>query len=213
MEIHAYSEDYLPNARINLARMLDYGVNNLETDLDVFWDAFLKSEISNKFEKGDTSTIAGKSGIELAYEILNRKIDEIIPELPSERSPEYWLGWVLSFYQWHSNLSFKKITESISIKDMLNMYSPYHEMDVMSFVEELDEIILRKKIKTNLKKMREKANFSQSELSYLSGVPKRTIQQYEQRQKNINKAKFEYIVALTKALCCEPIDLYENLDK
>ena len=37
----------------------------------------------------------------------------------------------------------------------------------------------------------------------------RTIQQYEQRKKNFNKAQAEYLVRLSKALYCEPEDLFE----
>ena len=39
-------------------------------------------------------------------------------------------------------------------------------------------------------------------LAELSGIPLRTIQQYEQRQKNINKAQIEYLLSLSKTLCC-----------
>lgn len=51
---------------------------------------------------------------------------------------------------------------------------------------------------------------SQRELSELSGVPLRTIQQYEQQQKNINKAQVEYLVRLSQTLCCEITDLLEK---
>ena len=43
-------------------------------------------------------------------------------------------------------------------------------------------------------------------------VPVRTIQQYEQRQKNINKAQAEYLVVLAKVLCCEAGDLMEKIE-
>ena len=46
----------------------------------------------------------------------------------------------------------------------------------------------------------------------MSKVPVRTIQQYEQRQKNINKANAEYVITLAHVLCCEPIDLMEKVD-
>jgi transcriptional regulator with XRE-family HTH domain len=52
---------------------------------------------------------------------------------------------------------------------------------------------------------------SQSELAEQSGVPLRTIQQYEQGQKNINRARAEYVIALSKVLYCRPEDLLEEL--
>ena len=59
--------------------------------------------------------------------------------------------------------------------------------------------------------MRNKLGMSQRELSELSGVPLRTIQQYEQRQKSINNAKVAYILMLAKALSCDVEDLIEKV--
>ncbi len=45
-----------------------------------------------------------------------------------------------------------------------------------------------------------------------SGVAVRSIQQYEQRQKDINKASFSTVIALAAALhCANPLDLYEHI--
>ena len=68
------------------------------------------------------------------------------------------------------------------------------------------------KPETNLKLLRQKAGLSQRELADLSSVPVRTIQQYEQRQKNINKAQAEYLVVLAKVLYCEVEDLMEKIE-
>lgn len=46
-----------------------------------------------------------------------------------------------------------------------------------------------------------------------SGVPIRTIQQYEQRQKNINKAQVEYLLKLSTTLCCDVESLIEKVQK
>ncbi len=48
-------------------------------------------------------------------------------------------------------------------------------------------------------------------LATLSGIPLRTIQQYEQRQKDINKARFDCILAFSQALMCKPENLYESI--
>lgn len=55
-----------------------------------------------------------------------------------------------------------------------------------------------------------RAELSRRELAELSGIPVGTIQQYEQRQKNINKAQAEYLVILSKILCCEVEELIEK---
>lgn len=62
---------------------------------------------------------------------------------------------------------------------------------------------------TALKRMRQLTGLSQSGLASASGVPVRTIQQYEQRQKDINKAGYIQLVSLASALNCEPASLLE----
>lgn len=61
------------------------------------------------------------------------------------------------------------------------------------------EIYNNRKEGTNLKTLRLNAGLSQSELAEISDIPVRTIQQYEQKQKNINAAKAETVVKLAKA--------------
>ena len=65
---------------------------------------------------------------------------------------------------------------------------------------------------TYLKLLRKEAGLSQRELSELTDIPIKTIQQYEQRQKNINKAQAEYVIRLSNVLNCKPQDLLEQLD-
>ena len=82
-------------------------------------------------------------------------------------------------------------------------------MDIRHFAEKMNELYKIAKPDTNLKLIRTKLNLTQKELSDISGIPVRTIQQYEQRQKNINKARTEYLVMLSKALSCKIEDLLE----
>ena len=86
------------------------------------------------------------------------------------------------------------------------MYNPYHEMDISQFSDKMTELDKSRKSETNLKQYRLAAGLSQSELAEVSGVPVRTIQQYEQRVKNINAAKAESVIALSKALEC-PVEM------
>ena len=92
------------------------------------------------------------------------------------------------------------------------MYIPYHEMDIRQFTDRMDELYLESKKGTNLKILRKYAGMSQKELAEMSGVPLRTIQQYEQRQKNINRAKVEYLIRLSQSLSCEITDLIEKVE-
>lgn len=210
--IRAYDKLYLENARRNLARMLDFAVYELKYDIADFFDLFIKSGVASSFENGDANTLAGKSGVELAYEVTDRcgqNKRDIKPRYTADRSEEYWLGWALAYYQWETGLSFSDIIKYIPIKDILALYMPYHEMDIRHFMDRMNKMYLIAKSDTNLQILRKKAGLSQKQLAEFSGVPLRTIQQYEQRRKNINKAQGEYLIMLSKALYCKSEDLIE----
>ncbi|MCC8097019.1 MAG: helix-turn-helix domain-containing protein [Eubacterium sp.] len=73
----------------------------------------------------------------------------------------------------------------------------------------MDEMYSATKKETNLKRLRREVRLTQKELAEQSGVPLRTLQQYEQGQKNINKAAAEQVHALSKILVCNVKDLLE----
>ena len=200
--IHAYDKNYLSKAQNNLASMLDFAVYDLEEDLSYFYLKFLQSKISSQFERGESTVIAGKSGVELALDIIGDETLASKYRPAANRTPEYWCGWALAYFQWQTNLGFKEINNYISISEILAMYSPYHEMDISQFCDKMIELYNKRKNNTNLKALRLDAGLSQRELAEISDIPVRTIQQYEQNQKNINAAKAETVVKLAKALNC-----------
>lgn len=214
--ICAYDKIYLEKARVSLGRMLDFAVYDLNYDITDFFNMFIGSGIAKRFESGESTILCGKSGTELAYSVLDSLSEntdkKIKPEYTSNRSAEYWTGWALAYYQWYTSLSFSEIMKYIPIKNIVAMYSKYHEMDIRQFVDEMNRLYKSNKKTTNLKDRRLQAGLSQNQLAKLSSVPLRTIQQYEQRRKNINSAKFETVVALSKALSCQPMDLMELLE-
>jgi DNA-binding transcriptional regulator YiaG len=211
--IHAYDKIYLDKARVVLGRMLDFAVYDLNYDITEFFNMFLDSGLAARFEKGDYAIIVGMSGVELAYQVLELttgNTERIKPTYTVDRSEEYWAGWALAYYQWETALRFEEIIRYIPIAEIVKLYSPYHEMDIRQFCDKMDEQYRASKPETNLKTLRMKLGMSQRELAEASGVPLRTIQQYEQRQKNINKAQGEYLIMLAQALCCEVPDLIEK---
>ena len=212
--ICAYDKVYLERARTNLGRMLDYAVHDLKYDIEYFYELFVSSGVAERFETGDFTVLVGMSGGELAYEVLRLSKEQkqtVTPTYAAERSREYWAGWSLAYYQWETALSFEEIKSCISMDEIVALYSPYHEMDIRQFVDKMNELYKNSNPETKLKRIRQRTGLSQSELASLSGVPLRTIQQYEQRQKNINKAQVEYLVTLSKTLCCEIEELIEKV--
>lgn len=212
--IRAYDKVYLDRGRIALGRMLDFAVYDLKYDLKDFFALFLRSDVSKRFEKGEFTVLVGKSGVELAYDVMEQiqgEIHFVKPQYTANRSEEYWVGWALAYYQWFTALPFSDIITHISIEEIQALYSPYHEMDIRHFVDKMNELYCKAKPETNLKLLRMQAGLSQKGLAELSGIPVRTIQQYEQRQKNINKAQTEYLFVLSQILCCSMEDLLEKI--
>ena len=213
--IHAYDKIYLDKARTALGRMLDFAVYDLKYDIEDFFALFITSGIAARFEKGDYSVIVGMSGVELAYKVLELTRGEenrTKPRYSADRSEEYWAGWALAYYQWDTALSFEEIVRAVPMKRIVEMYSPYHEMDIRQFCDKMNELYRTAQPETNLKALRQRSGLSQRELAEQSGVPLRTIQQYEQRQKSINKAQAEYLLMLASTLCCDMEDLLEKIE-
>lgn len=212
--IHAYDKVYLDKARIALGRMLDFAVHEIHQSLPYYYQLFLESDISKRFGDGDYTLLVGRSGVELAYEVMN-SVQKFTPpakvQYAVNRSAEYWTGWALAYYQWDTGMSFAEIDRHIPIMDIYMLYNPYHEMDIRQFVDRMNELYRSSKPCTNLKYLRQLAGLSQSELAAFSDVPLRTIQQYEQRQKDINKAQVTYLLRFAQTLNCNIEDLIERV--
>ena len=207
--IHAYDKNYLSKAQNNLASMFDFAVYDLEEDLSLFYQKFLQSKICSQFERGESTIIVGKSGVELALDVIGDESLAAKYRPAANRTPEYWCGWALAYFQWQTNLTFREINNYIPISEVMALYSPYHEMDISQFCDKMLELYNFRKDNSNLKKLRQDAGISQSELAEISEIPLRTIQQYEQNQKNINAAKAETVIKLAKALNCSVEALME----
>ena len=128
-----------------------------------------------------------------------------------DRTPEYWAVWILAYYQWETNLSFLKIRDCVPFSQIINMYEPLHEAPQEKFVDVMNDLIKRKDFekKTNLHNLRKASGLTQKELSELTGVNLRTLQQYEIGSKDINKASGQTINSLALALHCNFYDVME----
>lgn len=63
---------------------------------------------------------------------------------------------------------------------------------------------------TKLRRKRVERGLSQSELAYLSGVPLKTLQRYEQNASAINGAKLNTLCSLCLALECKIENIIES---
>lgn len=193
--------------------MFDFAINLCKIEGQDFLNIFSASSACSCIENGEGKYLLGKSGIEIALECIEEVTGEI-PEYDTiaryERSPEYWSGWSLCYYQWKTGRKYSEIFNAIPYEMQIQLYKTLHEADISKVVEVFDNIVSDAYPDTNLKRMRRTIGYSQRKLSEESGVALRTIQMYEQRNKDINKAQAETIYALSKTLGCKMEDLLEK---
>lgn len=210
--IHSYDEIYTVIALTALGQMLRYALEDLQMGLNEFWDMFLISGNADLFGHGDFRFLVGMSGVETAWEVIWRMTGtwpQTQPSFQLEKSPVYWTGWILAWYQWYSGRSFRRIDEFLKPEQVKDMYSPYHEMDPLQFADAAEEIRRKKETATRLKMYRERIGLSQSELARESGGFVRMIQYYEQRRKDLDKAQAGTVYMLGRALGCSVENLLE----
>lgn len=210
---HAYSEYYLSDAKDRLSSFFDYSINDCNFKPDWITALFVNTGYAEQFERGNPAYVSGMSGVELARAVILKAYGK--KELPSptnteECSPEYWAGWAIAEYQWYTGRRFKQIFDRIPLTKIIRMYSIYHEMDIMHFIETMEEFYNAAEGESNLKRIRENRGLSQTELAKLSGVKLRSIQMYEQRVNNIDKAQAQTLYKISRILGCSIEDLLES---
>ena len=191
---------------------IDFAVNTCGLTIGVFERAFLNSKVVIQFQNGNCKYVAGVTGCEL-FRLIAMENGINLPDVDdimyTDKSKEYWTGWVLAFYQWYKACSFSDILKKVSLDKISRMYSKYHEMDVMQFVDYIDVQFAEQQEKTRLKRLREYHRLSQSQLAKKSGVSIRQIQLFEQKNRDINKTQAETLYNLSEALNCDMKDLLE----
>lgn len=212
MTIRAYDELYLDSAQRILGDMMDFAVNTCGMEPDEYFVHFLVSSISKQFGEGNPLYVAGCTGCELFKKVI---LESGLPAVEQEdvmyldKSPEYWSGWILAYYQWYTARSFQKIHRAITMEDLCDLYPVLHEADVAKAVEVLEVRYRQYYQETNLKRFRKRSGLTQAALARESGVAVRQIQLFEQRRRDINKTQAIQLLALSKVLGCSMFDLME----
>lgn len=212
MAIHAYSYDYLAGAQKVLGDAVDFSVLSLDVEPNAFGKALAVSDSAKQFATGNPKYVAGMNGCEFAKRVLletKTPFTDAEDVMYLDKGSEFWAGWALAFYQWHSSFSFMEILNAISLEEIIHLYPTYHEMDVMQFVDLMKKKMDEAYPKTRLRIRRELCDLSQTELAAEAEVSIRQIQLFEQRQRDINKTAADTLRRLGRALHCKMEDLME----
>ncbi|MCD8022816.1 MAG: helix-turn-helix transcriptional regulator [Lachnospiraceae bacterium] len=212
MGMHAYSFDYLESAQKNLGDMLDFAVNTCGLGLEAFYQMFLSSCVAEQFGNGNPRYVAGMNGAELTWEALE-SVHQSIPDQEAifylDKSPEYWCGWSLAYYQWVTGKSFRKIEQFIPVEEVLCMYPTHHEADVERFRETMDGLFQKRHTESYLKWRRKLLGLSVDELSEASGIDAEQIRVMEKDFSKINSTASEKVWRLAVVLKCSVEELLE----
>ena len=213
MKTRADQKTYLSKAQAALGDAFDYAINDCQISGVDFIELFTASSISKRMENGEPAFLAGKSGIEIATDVMLETTGKHLEAEPQEhfgRSREYWIGWAVCYYQWFSGRSYSDIFKVLSFEDLETMYYTLHEADITKFTDIVDEKMREHFKDTNLKRIRASYGCTQAELAKRSGVTLRSIQMYEQRNKDINKASADALYRISKVLGCSMENLIEK---
>jgi len=203
--MNAYDKIYLDDAMQTAGAMTDCAVNALGCTAKEFCARFLSSGIADRFSRGEVTCIAGRSGVELAIEVmrLTGRYISGINGVISISSPEYWAGWTLSYYQWQSGLSFKQLSGfGLDMCSVIAMFNPLHEADLSVFCQKADGIVSErmKSLPQWVKRLRKLNDLTQKELSEMTGVPLRLIRAYEQNAIDTSNAESRTISNIRRGL-------------
>lgn len=213
MKVRLYSETQLNRLMDKMGDAFDYAINDCKIAGTEFVKIFAASAECKKIENGEASYISGKSGIEIAIECVNEITGKELNVTPRERykrTAEYWCGRAICYYQWWSLRKYADIFRVVPFNEILSLYPALHEASEEKFAEVIDDKIRKAYPETNLKRIRTVYGCSQRELAEMSGVGLRSIQMYEQRNKDINKAQASSLYCLAKVLGCTMEDLLEK---
>lgn len=209
-----YPKDYLEDAMGALAGFFDYAVNDYGAEGPLVADLFARSTLGRLFEQGAPWVVSGRSGVELFLD-LSRELGFTDasafppPRWRSGRTAEYWAGWVAAYAHWRLGLTFRRLFEALPFDELAALYDPWHEASEERFVAVVRDRVESRGRPTNLSRIRRAIGYTQDELAQLSGVALRSIQMYEQRNKDINHARAETLASLARALRCPMEDLLE----
>ena len=213
MTTRAYNKLYLEDAMHNFGSLLDCAANAAHFDLLVFYEMFLSSGIAIQMEIGNPRFVSGLSGVELMELVVKKASDKTLPKLsyfPLDRTPEYWAGWALAYYQWHTAHSFSYLQRNgLGIDIVLSLYPTLHEADLSKFVRTADTLIERhlSTKKNTLKTIRKQSRYTQKELAELTSVSLRMIRAYEQGDQDIRRAEAQSVFDLSRAFGCKPEEI------
>ncbi len=181
MAVKAYDKKELPQVISTLGKAFEFAEKCLPEGAAGFYRRFANSSVAATCTGPDAHPEIGGSAIELVLDVNeDASIDTLLMN-EKRLSPER----LRALHADHAELSPEELMQKISVSAM------------------------QEESATSLARMRRARGLSQTGLAQKSGVSLRSIQQYEQRKKDISHAQARSVLSLAKALGCTMEELLE----
>lgn len=215
---HPYDEGLLDTAMSTLGKAFDFADKHVPGGMERFYDLFMRSSVARTFDGPDAHPSVNSSGIELVLSVcegdpssggldLMLMTERRLPR--AEQARGRWCGRVLAFHQWETGTTFRAISTYLDVDDLFALYARFRVASPKVVSLAIEEELARTVVPTRLRTYRDAAGLTQAELARVSGVSLRSIQQYEQRAKDINRAQARSVQRLAQALSCPMEELLE----
>ena len=188
---------------------MDYGVNGCGIEPEDLFDMFIGLGYADVFGSGNIKYISGISGTALAQKIITEGNLQTHPEKDDIYVDAYWCGWILAYYQWRTSIPFRDIIKHITFDYLHQAYPALHTAGEEKSAKKFDSIIKKEEKVARIKLARLNFGYSQSELAEAAEINKRTLEEYESKRRDINKASGNVLIRIARALSCNIEDIME----
>ncbi|MCL2796834.1 MAG: hypothetical protein FWD58_02100 [Firmicutes bacterium] len=126
-KIRSYKESYLSDSMPNLGDFFDFAIHAHGKSSEDVWQEFATSWLAVEYGRGSPKYVAGLSGLELYYALYKTDDWDIASKAAKSlrlNTPEFWCGWILAYYQWAYNMTFKTIQSRLPFASSISALIP-----------------------------------------------------------------------------------------
>lgn len=215
MAVKAYDKKELPQVISTLGKAFEFAEKCLPEGAAGFYRRFANSSVAATCTGPDAHPEIGGSAIELVLDVNeDASIDTLL--MNEKRLSKHetgrlrWEAELVCRYQWETGFPFPAVYRTLTEERLRELHADYAELQPEEVVQKISVPETQEDSATNLARIRREHGLSQAGLAEASGVSLRSIQQYEQKKKDISHAQARSVYALAQALDCTMEELLET---
>ena len=212
---HPYSAEELPHTIRTLGKAFEFAEKCLPDGAAGFYRRFVDSAAAASCSGPDAHPALGAAAIVLVLDVNEgASIDTLLMNEKRLSKQDVgrlrWEAELACRYQWETGLPFPAVYRTLTEERLRALHADHAELPPAEVVQKISVLETHESTATNLARIRRERGLSQAGLAKASGVTLRSIQQYEQRKKDICHAQARSVSALAQALSCTMEELLEN---